>query len=183
MTERDTLVEVSDGDQLNSGYFNGILDLKLHRKQFSNATERTHTGDTDWTNSGTAFTLTAPVNALILGVYFTCKLKTSDGSYNTSCNIKITGSNFGTKYLTSAFMRSVTPEINYLSYLNTSENILFYSDAEGYQTFSTASFIPIKVLDTSTTFTIRIQIENASATAYVDDVTLDIMYLNAYTED
>ena len=61
MTIRNKLEQVSDGDQLNEGYFN---DIQLRRKSFSDASTYTHTGDTNFTNVA-SFTFGA-LNAALL---------------------------------------------------------------------------------------------------------------------
>ena len=64
MAERDTFVDVSDGDQLNEGYFNGIKRALLAFKA-SNLTPNSHTGDTNETELGSA---TVSANTINTGI-------------------------------------------------------------------------------------------------------------------
>ncbi len=48
MAERDTFVDVDDGDQLNSGFFNGIGD-RVTKTVIQDQTGGSHTGDTNET--------------------------------------------------------------------------------------------------------------------------------------
>lgn len=180
MTDRTTFVSVSDGDQLSEGYFNGIT--RVNRKVFTDTTEHTHTGDTDWTNAGSSFTITSGLNKLILGIYLQTQLKTDNASHIASACLKITGSNLGTKYLSSVSLRTGADESKDCGLVDT-EAALVISHSTSYATCGASAFIPLKLLDATTTFQVRIHIADAGATVSIDETSIEIVYVNTFTDD
>ncbi|KKL96580.1 hypothetical protein LCGC14_1843090, partial [marine sediment metagenome] len=77
--------EKSNGQVLSGPEYNDVL---IHRKKFSDATKRTDDSGA-WVDSGTSFTLTAPVNALIIGLRFKARF-TTNGAQVISANLKLT---------------------------------------------------------------------------------------------
>lgn len=170
----------ADGDIAFAVDFNDTFDAVLiHRKQFSDATTRTKTGDTSFADSGTAFTFSAPVGSLMIGFYFTLRIKTSGGGATASAGLTITGSNLGTSFVVSKGQTSTGESTGY----ETTETDIFNTAAATLNLKISSYFTPLKILDASTTFTIRIKTSDGAQTTTIDNVTLDIIYLNNFAED
>lgn len=184
MATRDDVAVVSDGDQLNDGFFN---DLIIHRKQFSDATERSTTS-TSFVDSGTSFTLTTSDNALILNGFLKCALRAGNNSTVSQISLEFSGTTLTTQYAVStASIRSSGGTIEgYCVGLNTTESPLFsWSESVGnvYSPNLYFSFpIPLQLTDTSTTIKVRLK-SSSGTNVDVKDVTLDIIYVDGYVED
>ena len=152
----------------------------LHRKQFSDATERTTT-NTSFENSGTAFTLSIPINSMIIG--FEVEMDLKETSDRADTNLQISGSNLGTKYLIADEMRDNAGNFS-VAILSSTENNLLSNNTGSYVTFRANQYTPLKILDTSTTLTIRIKTESGSGgTASIQNVVVDVLYIEAFKED
>jgi len=84
----------ADADEVNDNF--GAVEI--HRKIHTDATERTHTGDTNLTDTATTFNFSAPVGSLILGVRFACELKNSNAATTTSATLHLNGVNLTDVY-------------------------------------------------------------------------------------
>ena len=171
----------ADADEVNDNFDY----VKIKRKQFSDATARTHTGDTNWADSGTAFVFSAPANSLILGGIFSCRLGHDGGGGSTGyLNIKITGATMATSYITKG--RFYVPENGAvpsgMPLYDTGEDSLWVKVDEGLSMFTTY-IPPMKIEDATTTFTIRIKTSNDADTTTIDNATMDLIYVTAYDED
>ena len=178
--------EWSDGEVLYAADLNTNFDYtQIHRKQFSDATARTHTGDTNWADSGTAFVFSAPADSLILGGIFSCRLGHDGGGGSTGyLNIKITGATMTTSYITKG--RFYVPENGVvpsgMPLYDTGEDSLWVKVDEGLSMFTTY-IPPMKIEDATTTFTIRIKTSNDADTTTIDNATMDLIYVENFEED
>lgn len=185
----------SDGDVLYSADVN---NLRIRRKQFSDTTESTHTGNTDWVDTNTNFTFEAPVNSLILGVYVTCQINSNGSGWNTqqaSMNLKFTGTNLGTKYLIGGINYNSRILVDWqdndtkrsavakMPYWADTENALITVFSNGYANSAASGMTPLKVLDSSTTITVRQRISDSTKTAGIKNIIVDIIYVPQFKED
>jgi len=185
MTERDTFVTVADSDQLNEGYFNGIqpaIDSLIHRKLFTDNTEYSDAGASFVNKMNFTF---GALNALVTGITIKCELK-QDSSNDTYLQVRLVGSNLGTLYIEQRDSSSG----------NTSGNVSFNPNyttvqpAKGCLTGTTSSYVEyslscqevLKLLDATTTLYLDIA-DNGAGTAYIDNTTVSIHYVTAFTED
>jgi len=163
-----------------------FTDTRLHRKVYTSAAEETTTS-TSFEDSSKTYTLSAPVNSLIIAVNFYAELKCSSTNV-TSIGLKLVGSNLGTKYFNST--------ATYTAYSDQSITGMTLVDAEsdpgGYKSplvMKDTSYVacgnssnkPIKVLDASTVFTLRKQ--TSANTGYLKNVSIEIVYATAFIED
>lgn len=173
----------ADGDRV---YEDDVNFLQLRRKQFSDATERTDaTGS--FVDTATVFTFTAPVNSMVIGITLTADIKSSNDGFFTAAGLKVNGTNLGTKYYTSAVQHRIDNDFNnYSPTFSSTENTvgLVSTDATTYEASSAGSlFIPFKVLDASTTITVRLRAHDGTKTGYIKNVVLDVYYFKVYAED
>lgn len=169
------MADKSDGEVLDA---NEVNSHKIHRKVYNDDTERSHTGDTDWTDSGTSFTLTNGLNALILAIYVDWELKAvgAVGRYN----LKMSGTNLGNKYIGARIW--TTGEV--LPALEDSEPIFASkADAASYAVYHAHLTPLLKLLDETTTFKIRFKIDLGTETVYVKNITVTVVYVDGFTED
>ena len=168
--------------------FNGITNevnqkSEIHIKIYTSSAEDTDTTGS-WVDSDKSFTLSAPVNSYIIGIKFKCQIGKITDDYSSEyglANLKISGANLGTYYLVY--------DKDYLNYtnistvsLNTSENYLFRQVVnDNYVNFYTSNFTALKILDTSTTFTVRIRGENDGVK--IRNVEIIVMYATPVIED
>ena len=173
----------ADGDIGFAADFNDTFGaVTVHRKQFSDATERT-TSSTSFVDSGTGFTLTAPVGVLLLGFNIKADLKNESNSQSSQICLEIEGSNLGTLFLVSLISTQGTdPSISNLD-ISTSEAVLFLSNSvnTNYLSLGAVGGTPLKILDTSTT--IKVRLRSSSGDAFVKNVTIDVVYVNNFSED
>ena len=161
--------------------------LRIYRKQFSDATEYTQLGGTFVDTS--SFTLSVPVNSLIIGVIVSCQLKNSvgggiGGNY-AYFDLKFTGTNLGTKYLHMVSQQHGTPTYAdniFDSNASSTTYFLMAGITSSYVTSYQNISLPIKILDASTTIRGRLAGE-AATTGYQQSLTLDIIYVPVYNED
>lgn len=176
----------ADGDTLFSADLNDTYGaVTLHRKQFSDVTERSFTSSPSWADSGTAFTLTIPINSMIIGMKIEAELSNNSNGNNTDLNLKLSGSNLGTLYVVSRIMDeapSTAPTIPLqIIALHTSEATLLVMDTgtSFVKRFGTG-YIPLKILDASTTLTVRFQ---GTGNGSIKNVVVDVMYIEVFKED
>ncbi len=188
--------DFSDGDVFYSGTtsdnfaLNGITNEVnrkgvIHRKVYSSAAEVTHTGNTTMTDTAKTFNLTAPVNSLIIGINYVATIKNSDSTRQTRTNLKISGTNLGTYYCISnlvyLYKGSSTETIS--PTISTTETGLFSNYGDTYRVFSANINKPLKILDNTTTFTVKLQTTASGNTAYIKDVVIEVIYIENYEED
>lgn len=177
--------DIADGEIDYAADFNDTLGaVTIHRKQFSDATERSTTSTT-YVDSGTSFSLSIPINSLILGMYLTLELRDDSATQAGSMGLQVSGTNFGTKYLTARLMETDNTQTYITADFTTTESQLFSCGAPsvGYAPFAISAFLPIKVLDSTMTFKPRIKLGGGTGTTYIKNVTLDIIYVERFKED
>ena len=158
-------------------------NARTHRKQFSDATLRTHTGDTIFTDSGTAFTFSAPVDSLVLGGFIKINIFTNNASHSAQCAVKISGTNLGDKWLIPAQQHAETgADKQGDNYLSDGEILAFLSYDTSGRYFRLA-IPPFKILDATTTITFRILIGNSASQVSLNNVEADIIYIQGFDED
>jgi len=185
----------SDGDVFYSGItsdtdkLNGItteINRKgvIHRKIYSSA-EEVNNDSGDYTDTEKVFSFSAPVNSIILSLTLQAEIKSSAAS-RALADLKVTGTNIGTKYIINrhAIFDTNHSDDFYLSpSLEDSEFDTASCFISGYNTsykvVKNTMTEPIKILDDTTTFTIRIN----GSTAYLRNAFLTICYIENYTED
>ena len=176
----------ADGEVLYSVDLNDTFDAGvIHRKQFSDATSRNHTGDTDWTDSGTVFTFSAPANSLILGGFFSCNLGHDGAGGSTGgLNIKITGATMTTSYLIGGrfYVEESGQVDSWMPRYSTGEDYLWKMIEETSGMFTTY-IPPMKIEDATTTFTIRIITSNSGDTTTISAATMDLIYVPVFKDD
>lgn len=170
----------ADGDTLFSADLNDTYGaVTFHRKQFSDATERT-INSSSWKDSGTQFTLTAPVGSIMTGFFLTIDISASQTTTVTSSvNIQLNGSNLGTQYF-----RLITN--NNISTNSTEGALIIHTGNDSNTNFfpyNVSSFIPLKLLDASTTLKIRVIQSSASTDGKIKNVVLDVIYTEVFKED
>ena len=153
----------------------------IHRKLFTQATEDTDNTD-GWADSTSSFTITNGLNALILGIYIKCDLKVNGGT--GSMNLKINGTNLGTIYITDAeFRLAAAFQDTVGARINPSEAPLFRTNSVAYKSHSMSIFIPLKLLDATTTFTVRIFNGGGGAIVGIDEIDIRVVYADVFTDD
>lgn len=168
----------ADGDTLFAADLNDTFGAAtIHRKQFSDSTDRTTTS-TSFVDSGTEFTLSIPVNSIVLGFFTKIELTTSNGE--VGANLQISGTNLGTTYLRRWQSIQGIGHVNSIT-LNSTESDLINTTG-GSTNFLNAGFTPLKILDASTTLKIRFQSSSAT-TATLKSATVDVIYIEVFKED
>lgn len=175
----------SDNDVLYAADQNDTFGaVTIHRKQFSDATERTTTSST-WEDSSTEFTLSVPVNSLIIGFYLTTQLANTTGTHNMDANVQLSGTSLGTQYL-----RRVEGTFSGTTYrdggltIDTTEGLLLTTNTGNnvYALFSANGFVPLKILDASTTIKLRFR-RTSAGEGFLKNVELDVIYVEIFKED
>jgi len=193
MTVRNTNLGGSDwGDEgVVTVDLNDTVDAVVtHRKVFVEATEDTHTGDTDWTDvTDGDFTVTTALNALVTGIRFRCDLKTSDAANGVGVRLKITGTNIGTVYLNSnsgayaGFMHNGGDTDSAGYDIDTTDAGLFMNTDTSYRTHTLGFLTALKLLDATTTFTIQFWVDNGTKTVSIQNMAVDVVYTSLFSED
>jgi hypothetical protein len=169
-----------------------LASVGIHRKHFSDAAERTHTGDAVLTDTATTFNVAHGENALLLGLRVSCEERNSSGvgGHSTSVGLKISGVALGTYSIGRVgFMEIMTDYGNSRAISNhyiTNTNTSFgshNSSSNQYQAKVVHIFASLLLPDADTDFTITIQASHAADTAYVRNVVIDAVYVSGYTED
>ena len=118
---------------------------------------------------------------MVLGFYVTLQAKTDDGANSGSVSLQISGSNLGTIYL--AMILADNLRQSEMPVYTTTESGMFDKLNNAYTFRGISGLTPLKILDATTTIKLRIT-DNASATTcYIKDVTIDVIYVESFTED
>jgi hypothetical protein len=163
----------------------------IHRKVYSSAAEISRT-DADWGDTNKTFNLSAPVNSLVLAVNVILQMKVNSSYGNVG--LKINGTNFGTKYAMSykkSFHTTQTANTVGECYLFTTEpssgNQSECPTRTSETSYTSTSFNgfsilkPFKILDASTTFTLRAHRDATSIT--LKNVEIEVIYVENFEED
>lgn len=202
MATRDSFVEtVADGDQLNDGYFNGVvLHLGLRQSTSSEYTTEQSTAVTqgNWADTGFSATFTPPnsiTRLLIHGLKIIADIKTGVNTEEVYYRVKmVNNTTSGTIYFYNSNWSyssggGVNPQLGKImntsssTYAQTTQyahafNVVLGADANDGQFFVGPDNTLTPIIGGST-YTITIEAstdESGGATAYVDDVTLSLYW-------
>jgi hypothetical protein len=153
-------------------------DATIHRKQFSDATDRT-SASTTLVDSGTAFALSAPVNSVILGGKIKFDIKIAGGGAQAAMSLEIEGTNLGSKFL---ILQDFNNAADAQTMIADTEATTMSTNATTLQTME-LSFPYLEVLDATTNIVFRIKTNNGGQVVTLDNVAVDIMYIKNFTED
>lgn len=171
---------------LNDNINTGISSIIIHRKIFTSSSEINST-TSNYADTAKTFTLSAPVNSLVLGVTLQAEVKDLGVNY-VKVDLKVTGTNLGTKYIINRH-KNFGADHSDAFYLEPSLEDTEYDTAsyfiQGYNTtykiVKNTLTTPFKILDETTTFTIRYK--TTGGTAYLKNAILTIWYVSNFTED
>ncbi len=164
--------------------------VTMHRKKFTDATERTNAAGL--TDTATTFTLTAPVGALIIGVRVKADLR-NDAGDNVKMTLKFTGGTLGTTFLSNHRQWiddgvpnfGATQLVAYSAAFDTTEGtdvgLLGNTIGTGYDTLLASFGMYLEIEDVSTTITVRLG--GDSGNNFIRNVEVDIIYIPGFTED
>jgi len=174
----------ASGDRLKALDLNDTFNAGvIHRKIHTSTTARTHTGNTNWTDTAETFTINHTANALLLGLYIQHGLTTSNASNEAYARLKIVGTTLGTKYAQNARFWTRTDDTASMSPMIGAEATLrplFITNNTNLTPPHCASFSPLLLLpDTSTTFTVQISITDAGQTVTANNFEIIAVWLNA----
>ena len=178
----------SDTDKLN-GITNEVNRKGvIHRKVYESAAQVNVSGSS-FTDTAKTFDLAAPINSLITSITYKCELSNNTSNNASITDIKITGTNLGTKYLTGYF--SYLPNTNLeftrspvISDTAETNGIFYWSGSYGtFNKFGVTSSEPLKILDATTTFTIRLKRGEHAFDALLKNAKIEVIYIENYTED
>ena len=162
--------------------FDSVL---VQRKIFSDATERT-TSSVSMVDTATTFALSAPVGSLILGITVKWELKADVNGNNSRTTIKIDGTNLGTKYLLGAQSRFDLAEVLDYNVVIASTEINLLSrgpdNSTAYVTLYASNFASLKILDTTTNFTVRLG-STTGTQVRVKNVEITVIYMKGFTDN
>jgi len=171
----------ADGDVLFAADLNDTYGaVTIHRKQFTFSTETTKTSNSF--QDTTTFTLSTPVNAILIGLRFQCQMKTGGGSNVASATLKITGSNLGTQYLQLVAINVGSSETGYI---DADQNTMFQtaSGSQTYVTFSIDINPSLKLLDASTSLVIQQKSSIDTNDNIIRNMEVDAMYIEVFKDD
>lgn len=182
-----TLTTISSGvdtgfsTKLNNNFTAG----QLKRKKFSDATERTHTGDTNFTDTSTAFTFTAPANSFVMSMRVKCELKISNSANRGQMILKLAGTNLGTIYLDNSdwYDNATGANTTISTKFSSSASALFVTDDTAYITLQVMTATSLEILDASTTLTVAIRTSDSAQTVSVKNVEVDMIYVEDFSEE
>ena len=178
-----------DGTTAVAGEVNANFDsLVLHKVLYTDATERTHTGSTEWTDTATAFTLTVSGGCVLVGGTFRAQLRNEDAQ-TAGAQLKVTGSTITTTYARRDLRDNAGTgaQIDSVPYWATDTGSYFYGSffvdntAWKYVTWSIP--YPLILPDDATTFTVQLCPSDAGTTAEIKNVTLELWYRGRYVDD
>lgn len=177
MATHNSAVVVSDGDQLNDGYFNGI---PVYRKVFTDTTEYSNVGTTYTTK--TAFSVDIK-EGLIVGAYVKASIKTSNGATVGFALIKILSD--------TTYYVSLTPIDNGQPYASPSiaDSIGSFGGlfgvtggtSYGARTTTANGTVPGHT-SSATGFDIQIKNSGAGDTTSIDEVEIHILFTRGYID-
>jgi len=154
-----------------------------HRALFSDSTLRSTTSNV-FVDSGTAFTLLAPVGALMTSLTVRCEITNQAEIQSVTVAIKIDGTNLGSIFPNSAPTGTTTiPAFFYQTseagiFTHLTSNINEGVFVEKRLTMAE----PIKILDASTSIIMRL-LASGTGAAEMKNVTVDVTYVENFSED
>ena len=165
-------------EKSNGEVLTGDNVTPIHRKQFSDATERTTT-NTSFEDSGTGFTLTVDVDSLILGFYISINLSGSGGTKTVSTSLELEGTNLGTVFLG---LHKAQANAELTLFITSTETTLLSHLNTAYVLQHVSGFTPLKILDASTTLKVRMKSSDGTSLS-IKDVAIDVIYIGRFIED
>lgn len=183
----------SDGEVLEAVDLNDTMKAGIiHRKLFTDATERTITSTGTWSDSGHSFTLSNGTGALLIGLRIKMDIKHTDSTATAiTANIQFSGSTITDTYVVQSLMtfNGSADLIDNMATISTTESRLIIG-LDSYQGTADDSglslFTPVSLPDATTTIKIRVKCEGAVAAdgdIYVQQVEIDAMYVADFAED
>jgi len=174
----------SSGQVLLSADLNDTFNaVSMHRKVHIDAAEASTTSNVLSTNS--TFDLSAPVTAIITGIYFECETKVSNVS--TTCNIRlhISGTNLGDIYIAgSASIVQVGTDLDTRGIKWGDVDTTLFSYNNTSYTKMACNHIPlIQVQDTTTTFDVDMASTDNVNTAYIKNIVIRVTYVEVFADD
>ncbi len=164
----------ADGDIGYAADFNDTFGaVTTHLKQFSSASEFS-TDETTFQDV-TTFTLSIPVNSLIISLRFKCEMLIANDQFTADVAFKIDGTNLGTKYIIPAPNKEGTMDIG------TVQSTIFQTGESGYQIHAVQLAPALKILDSSTSLTP--QLKTSTTTARIKSIEVDVVYVEIFKED
>lgn len=161
-------------------------NTSLHRKVFSAVATERASATGAWTDTLTAFTLTHGVNSLLQFLRMKFDTKNVGGGVS-GVRLKITGATLTTTYVECISCEvSATPTASFEPHLTTTSGAvtvgLAYTDDASYRTMSYNIPTDLKLPDSQTVFTVQIT-TNGAGTSYIQNVELDAIYSEGFTDD
>ena len=179
MTSKWTNGEVgwSDGDVLYGADLDDTFEGLIQRDASAEDTaEESHTGDTNWTTKKT-IDWTAPDNEdIVLGVMLKCDIKGTAGG-TAGVQIEMTSMGGSTSGGISATSNIAEAGVSLESYTTVYLGGRLI-DADGTTTVNPLTGRIINAQMNDLRFTIKIQINDAGKTAYIDNVTAYVYYIS-----
>jgi len=149
----------------------------------SDSTERTHTGDTDWTlASATSNLVFGGLGTFLLGVRFKCKLKSSSGSYKAQVRITINDGVSDTYIARSEAGNNLESLPTALSDFTDGTDLPLIEtvDTSYPSTKYGLTLAPCVEINGEGTATVEIRIDNSLGTVSIDDVSYNIVYVEKH---
>jgi len=174
-----------DGTTAVAGEVNANFDsLVLHKVLYTDATERTHTGSTEWTDTATAFTLTVPGGCVLVGGTLRAQLRNDSAQY-AGAQLKVTGSTITTTYGRTDRKDNLWDDTRgvWLTSASTSTWGAFFVNGTSWNYVNWNVPFPLILPDNATTFTVQLYPADAGTTAEIKNVTLELWYRGKYVDD
>lgn len=181
-------LDTTDGN-LNTAINNlttTVSSQRIHRKVYTSAAEISVSSNNVLVDTEKTFNLIAPINSLIIGINYKCEMKKASGTTSSITRLKINGTNLGTTYVVSnnSFLdqtnQLTTAELN-----NSADNSIFLmrTDSTNYMRATSSLTEPLKILDTTTTFTIQLATQYVTGPSYLKNVVIEVIYIESFVED
>ena len=171
----------ADADEVNANFDS----LVLHKVLYTDATERTHTGDTSWTDTATTFTLTVSGGCVLVGGTFRAELRNDTSNKYAGAQLKVTGSTITTTYGRTDRKDNLWNDTRGVWLTSASTftwGALFVYSTVWYFVNWNVPF-PLILPDDATTFTVQLCPSDAGTTAEIKNVTLELWYRGRYVDD
>ena len=115
-----------------------------------------------------------------MGIYFKCEIKTDTGDIG-HVDLKLDGTNLGSKFIIGGIMTEGDGASE--SIISSSDNPLFTKNSPNYVENSISSFIPLKVLDDTTTITVRLHKAVGSNDFFIKNIEIEVVYIPFFIDD
>ena len=182
MATATAFADISDGDQLNQGYFNGITRMKT--VTFTSAAEQTATADSTWYEFAST-SISNGANALLTSTTLKGEIDVVGGnSQDVMIRLEIVGDTLGTYYFLRNFnfYDGGNSQLGYASgwYTTAAANdSLFTTDYNIYSPYVGNSSEFVALPDATTTAIVYFK-GGAADTCKLKNMTLKLTYVNTY---